>query len=55
MLCFIFAIQKILQILWKMFLIPYLYIIKKKDFFVNKCKKQMCFDAIKDDQILPKF
>ena len=33
---------KILQILWKIFLIPSLYILQKK-FFLNEYKKQMCY------------
>ena len=35
LLYFIFAIQKFLQILWKIFLIP--------EFSANKYKKQMCY------------
>ena len=39
---FCFAIRKILQVLWKIFLIPSLYIIEKS-FLVNKYNKQMCY------------
>ena len=42
MLCFIFAIRKILQILWKIFLTQSLYIYGK-NVLVNKYKKQMCY------------
>ena len=56
LLFFIFAIRKILQILWKTFLIPSQYIFEK-NVLLNKYRKQMCdkkyksiFDAMKNGQ-----
>ena len=54
---FFFAIRKML---WKTFLIPFLYILEKS-FLVNKYKNQMCykenkslfFDVMKKGQIFP--
>ena len=43
---FYFAIQKILQILRKIFLIPSVYVLEK-NFLVNKYKKQMCYQGNK--------
>ena len=49
------------QVLWKMFLIPSLYIYDEKNHFNNKYKKQMChnenkclfFDVMKKRQYFP--
>ena len=42
LLCFIFALRKIYQVLWIVFLIPSLYILEK-NLLVNKYKKQRCY------------
>ena len=59
--CFIFIIRKIFQILWKIFLIPFLYIFFKKNFLLknirSKCfirKINLCFfDVMKNSHIFP--
>ena len=58
--CFIFAIRRILQILWKIFIITSLYILEK-NFFVSKYGKQMSYkenkslfyDVMKSGPIFP--